>query len=82
MKLKKPDGKRTSPLKKEAIETIETLPDQKLPSAVEYLEYLKGNYDSFDLNENIKEALYSLKLDKEGKLKLRTIDALIDELRD
>lgn len=35
---------------------IEGLPDQKLPSAVEYL---KGNYDIFDLNETVKEALYN-----------------------
>lgn len=70
-----------STVKKKAIEMIEALPDQKLPSAVEYLEYLKGDYDSFDVIENIKEALYDLKLHKEGKLKLRTIDDLIDELR-
>ena len=35
-----------------------------------------------DVNENLKEALYDLKLHKEGKLKLRTIDGLINELRD
>ncbi len=58
---------------------IEGLPDRKLPSAVEYL---KGNYDTFDLNETIKEALYDLKLHKEDKLKLKTIDDLIDELKD
>ncbi|GBE37247.1 hypothetical protein BMS3Bbin07_01407 [bacterium BMS3Bbin07] len=73
---------KTATLKKKAIEMIEGLPDQKLPSAVEYLEYLKGNYDSFDLNETVKEALYDLKLHKEGKLKLKTIDDLIDELKD
>ncbi len=73
---------KTTTLKKKAIEMIEGLPDQKLSSAVEYLEYLKGNYDSFDLNETVKEALYDLKLHKEGKLKLKTIDNLIDELKD
>ncbi len=73
---------KTATLKKKAIEMIEGLPDRKLPSAVEYLEYLKGNYDTFDLNETIKEALHDLKLHKEDKLKLKTIDDLIDELKD
>jgi len=73
---------KAATLKKKAIEIIEGLPDQKLPSAVEYLEYLKGNYDSFELNETVKEALYDLKIHKEGKLKLKTIDDLVDELKD
>lgn len=41
-------------LREKAIDMLDSLPKDKLRRAVEYLEYLRGDYDSFDVNDNVK----------------------------
>ena len=41
-------------LKEMAVALVDTLPPAKVKKAIEYLEYLKGNYDAFEVNEKVK----------------------------
>lgn len=60
-------------LKEKAIDMIEELPKDKLKDAVDYLKYLKGDYDTFSVNEKVEQALYEVKLMKEGKIKPKAL---------
>jgi len=71
---------KTTVLKEKAINLLESLPEDKLKSAIGYLEYLQGNYDAYDVNENIKEAIYEVKLIREGKIRSRTLKEFLGEL--
>lgn len=59
---------------------LDSLPKDKLRRAVEYVEYLRGDYDTFDVNENVKQSLHEVKLLKEGKLKPKTLTEFLCEL--
>jgi len=67
-------------LKEKAINMIEELSEDKLKSVIDYLKYLQGNYDSYDVNKNLKEAFYEVKLIKEGKIKTKTLKEFLSEL--
>jgi hypothetical protein len=68
----RPNLKATA-LKEKAINMLESLPEDKLESVIDYLKYLQGEYDSYDVNENLKEAFYEVKLIREGKIKTKTL---------
>jgi len=67
-------------LKEKAINMIESLPEDKLESVIDYLKYLQGDYDSYDVNEKLKEAFYEVKLIREGKIKTKTLKEFLSEL--
>lgn len=67
-------------LKEKAIDMLESLPEDKLKRAVDYLEYLRGGYDAFDINENVKQAIREVKSIKEGKIKPKTLKEFLCEL--
>lgn len=67
-------------LKEKAIDMLESLPEDKLKRAVGYLEYLRGDYDAFDINENVKQAIREVKSIKEGKIKPKTLKEFLCEL--
>lgn len=67
-------------LKEKAINMLESLPKDKLESAVDYLKYLQGDYDTFDVNENIKNAIHEVKLIRERKIKAKTLKEFLSEL--
>jgi len=67
-------------LKEKAIDMIEELPKDKLKDAVDYLKYLKGDYDTFSVNEKVEQALYEVKLMKEGKIKPKALKEFLREL--
>lgn len=71
---------KAMPLREKAIDMLDGLPKDKLKRAVEYLEYLRGDYDIFDVNENVKQSLHEVKLLKEGKLKPKTLKEFLCEL--
>ncbi|MDP3111972.1 MAG: hypothetical protein Q8M71_07720 [Thermodesulfovibrionales bacterium] len=60
-------------LKEKAIDMIEGLPADKLKDAVDYLKYLKGDYDTFSVKEKVDQALCEVKLMKEGKIKPKAL---------
>ncbi len=64
---------KTVPLRQKAIGMLECLPEEKLRKVVDYLKYLEGDYDAFDVNANIKQSLGEVKLIKEGKIKPKTL---------
>ena len=59
---------------------LESLPPNKLRVAVDYLKYLQGDYDTYDVNENIKKAIHEVKAIKEGKVKAKTLKEFLGEL--
>lgn len=67
-------------IKQKAITLIDSLPAAKIKKAIEYLEYLKGDYDAFDVNEKLKHALYEVRLLREGKIKSKTLKEFLGEL--
>ncbi|RJQ42250.1 MAG: hypothetical protein C4550_00165 [Nitrospiraceae bacterium] len=67
-------------LKEKAMDMIEGLPEDKLKDAVDYLKYLKGDYDAFSVNEKIKQSLCEVKLIKEGKTKPKALKEFLREL--
>ena len=67
-------------LKEKAIDMIEELPKDKLKDAVDYLKYLKGDYDTFSVNEKVEQALCEVKLMKEGKIKPKALKEFLCEL--
>jgi len=71
---------KTMPLREKAIGMLECLPEDKLKKVVDYLKYLEGDYDTFDVNANIKQSLNEVKLMKEGKIKPKTLKELLREL--
>ncbi len=60
---------KATALKEKAIDMIEGLPEDKLKDTVDYLKYLKVDYDTFSVNEKVKQSLCEVKLMKEGKIK-------------
>jgi hypothetical protein len=44
-------------LKEKAINMLDSLPEDKLESAIDYLKYLQGDFDCFDVNRNIITSL-------------------------
>lgn len=71
---------KTMVLKAKAINMLENLPPNKLRVAVDYLKYLQGDYDTYDVNENIKKAIHEVKAIKEGKVKTKTLKEFLGEL--
>ncbi len=71
---------KTATLKEKAINMLESLPEDKLESAIDYLKYLQGDYDLYDVNKNLKEALSEVKLIREGKIKTKTLKQFLNEL--
>jgi hypothetical protein len=71
---------KATALKEKAINMLESLPEDKLESVIDYLKYLQGEYDSYDVNENLKEAFYEVKLIREGKIKTKTLKEFLSEL--
>jgi hypothetical protein len=71
---------RVTALKEKAIHMLEGLPEDKLQSAIDYLKYLQGDYDCYDVNRNIKDSLREVKLIKEGKIKTKTLKEFLSEL--
>lgn len=67
-------------LKEKAIDMIAGLPEDKLKDAVDYLKYLKGDYDTFSVNEKIRQSLCEVKLIKEGKIKPKALKEFLREL--
>lgn len=67
-------------LKERAVALVDTLPPAKVKKAIEYLEYLKGDYDTFDVNEKIKGGLNEVRLMREGKIKPKTLKGFLCEL--
>ena len=67
-------------LKEKAIDMIEGLPEDKLRDAVDYLKYLKGDYDTFSVNEKIRHSFYEIKSIREGKIKPKTLKEFLCEL--
>lgn len=61
---------KAMPLREKAMDMLDSLPKDKLKRAIGYLEYLRGDYDAFDVNENIRQALHEAKSIKAGKIKL------------
>lgn len=52
-------------LKQKAVALIDTLPPTKIKKAIEYLEYLRGEYDTFDVNGKVKGGLNEIRLGME-----------------
>ncbi len=71
---------KTTALKEKAISMLDSLPENKLKSVIDYLKYLQGDYDSYDVNENLKEAICEIKLIREGKIKAKTLKEFLSEL--
>jgi hypothetical protein len=71
---------RVTALKEKAIHMLEGLPEDKLQSAIDYLKYLQGDYDCYDVNRNIKDSLREVRLIKEGKIKTKTLKEFLSEL--
>ncbi len=71
---------RVTALKEKAIHMLEGLPEDKLQSAIDYLKYLQGDYDCYDVNRNIKDSLREVKLIKKGKIKTKTLKEFLSEL--
>ncbi len=71
---------KTVTLKEKAINMLESLPEDKLESAIDYLKFLQGDYDLYDVNKNLKEALSEVKLIREGKIKTKTLKQFLNEL--
>lgn len=71
---------KTMVLKEKAINMLESLPPNKLRVAIDYLKYLQGDYDTYDVNENIKKAIHEVKAIKEGKVKAKTLKEFLGEL--
>lgn len=67
-------------LKERAVALVDTLPPTKVKKAIEYLEYLKGDYDAFDVNEKVKGGLNEVRLMREGKVKPTTLKGFLCEL--
>jgi hypothetical protein len=67
-------------LKEKAINMLDSLPEDKLESAIDYLKYLQGDFDCFDVNRNIKDAFHEVKLIREGKIKTKTLKQFLNEL--
>lgn len=71
---------KTIVLKEKAVNMLENLPANKLKAAIDYLKYLRGDYDSYEVNENIKKAIHEVKAIKEGKIKAKTLKEFLSEL--
>jgi hypothetical protein len=71
---------KTIALKEKAMDMLENLPASKLKAAIDYLKYLQGDYDSYDVNENIKKALHEVRAIREGKIKTKTLKEFLGEL--
>jgi len=71
---------KTAALKEKAIDMLEHLSGDRLKEAVDYLKYLKGDYDAFDVNKKVKEALVEVKAIKEGKVKSKTLKEFLREI--
>ena len=71
---------KATALKEKAIHMLEGLPEDKLQSAIDYLKYLQGEYDCYDVNRNIKDSLQEVKLIREGKIKIKTLEEFLSEL--
>jgi hypothetical protein len=71
---------KATALKEKAIDMLEGLPKDKLKDAVDYLKYLKGDYDTFSVNEKVKQSLYEVKSIKDGKIKPKTLKEFLREL--
>lgn len=71
---------KTIVLKEKAVNMLENLPANKLKAAIDYLKYLHGDYDSYEVNENIKKAIHEVKAIKEGKIKAKTLKEFLSEL--
>ena len=67
-------------LKQKAVALIDTLPPTKIKKAIEYLEYLRGEYDTFDVNEKVKGGLNEISLIRNGKIKPKTLKGFLGEL--
>lgn len=67
-------------LKQKAVALIDTLPPTKIKKAIEYLEYLRGEYDTFDVNEKVKGGLNEIRLIRDGKIKPKTLKGFLGEL--
>lgn len=67
-------------LKQKAVAMVESLPSSKVKRVIEYLEYLQGDYDTFDVNEKVKGAIYEVGLMREGKIKSKTLKEFLGEL--
>lgn len=67
-------------LKEKAVDMLGNLPANKLKAAIDYLKYLQGDYDIYDVNENIKKAVREVKAIKEGKIKAKTLKEFLGEL--
>jgi hypothetical protein len=67
-------------LKEKAINMLDSLPEDKLKLAIDYLKYLQGDFDCFDVNRNIKDAFHEVKLIREGKIKTKTLKQFLNEL--
>ncbi len=74
------ESMKSTALKEKAIDMIEGLPEEKLRDAVDYLKYLKGDYDTFSVNEKVKQSLCEVKLMKEGKIKPKALKEFLREL--
>jgi len=71
---------KTMTLKQKAVEIVGGLPPAKVKRVMEYLEYLEGDYDTFDVQEKVKSGLREVKLMKEGKLKPQTLKGFLRDL--
>jgi len=71
---------KAAALKEKAINMLDSLPEDKLKSAIDYLKYLRGDFDCFDVNKNIKDAFHEVKLIREGNIKAKTLKQFLNEL--
>jgi len=71
---------KATALKEKAINMLDSLPEDKLKSVIDYLKYLQGDFDCFDVNRNIKDAFHEVKLIREGNIKAKTLKQFLNEL--
>lgn len=75
-------------MRKRAVEAVKGLPENRLRSALDYLEYLQtrkdiadAEYDIEDLTASIKRGLEELAMHKAGKLNIKSGREFLSELR-
>jgi len=71
---------KATALKEKAIDILDHLPSSKLKEAIDYLEYIQGDFDTFDVNEKVKQSLHEVKLIREKKIKVKTLKEFLREL--
>ncbi|MBN2654723.1 MAG: hypothetical protein JXR79_06380 [Nitrospirae bacterium] len=71
---------KVTALKENAIGMIESLSEEKLKEAVDYLKYLQGDYDAYSVHEKVKQSLCEVKLIKNGKVKQKALKEFLSEL--